>query len=324
MEADARDLSLWERIEGGLFGMLVGDAVGVSYEFRRPEELPPWEALNMIPPPDFVRSYGLVPPGTWSDDGAQAMCLLASLLESGEWNAHDFADRLRAWADRGYMAVDGLVFDMGIQTGAAIRRIKRGCDPLTTGLNGERNNGNGSLMRVLPLALWHRGSDENLIRTAHEQSCVTHGHPRSKACCALYCLWARQELQGCPDAWKQAVRILRGHYTEYPQLSYELEEHIRPDERPSGHGSGYVVDCLNSARLACQEGDYRDIVRRAVSLGNDTDTTACVAGGIAGVRHGVEAIPPEWLQQLRGKDLLTHLWSWFKGELHAFHLIPLV
>jgi ADP-ribosylglycohydrolase len=171
------------------------------------------------------------------------------------------------------------------------------------GATDERANGNGSLMRVLPLALWHQGSDEELVRDAHAQSLVTHGHPRSQVCCALYCLWARRELAGAPDAWAEAVRTLRGLYGDLPHHRAELSA-LDPEAPPAGNGTGYVVYCLRSARLACEGTSYADVVRRAIALGHDTDTTACVAGGIAGIRFGKAGIPPAWAAGLRDRGVV--------------------
>jgi ADP-ribosylglycohydrolase len=205
------------------------------------------------------------------------------------------------------MAVDGRVFDVGLQTGEALKRMKAGTPAARAGLCGSRNNGNGSLMRCLPVALLLPGDDRALVEAAHLQSIVTHAHPRSQVCCALYCLWARREMQQVPDAWESAVACLRDIYGPGSPFRQELETEVRPDEPPHGTGTGYVVDCLHSARLACCEPDYERIVRRAVSLGNDTDTTACVAGGIAGLRHGTDAIPRRWLGSLRGREIAFSL-----------------
>ncbi|QYY35368.1 ADP-ribosylglycohydrolase family protein [Ruficoccus sp. ZRK36] len=296
-----------EQLEAGLLGMLIGDAVGVPYEFRMPQELPPFDQIDMEPPKGFLRTYSHVPTGTWSDDGAQALCLLASLQECGYYHAFDFSKRLIKWHDFGYMAVDNYAFDIGNQTSVALARLKKGVSTSHSGLTGVRNNGNGSLMRCLPLALQHLGNDLALVLDAHRQSRLTHRHPRSQVCCALYCLWARREMQRHPDPWGDAVTTLRMIYAADPVSSKELEEQICPDEPPTGTGTGYVVDCLNSARLACEEDNYETIIKKAVSLGNDTDTTAAVAGGIAGVRYGVEDIPERWIKGLRGKHILAEL-----------------
>jgi len=296
-----------DRIAGGLWGLLVGDALRVPYEFHAPHALPPRAALEMVPPASFRRAHAGVPPGTWSDDGAQALALLASLLGCGALDQSDLGGRLVAWYEHGELAVDRRVFDVGVQTGTAIRAMMRGVSASVAGPRDVHTNGNGSLMRVLPLALWHRGSDAALVHDAHAQSVVTHGHVRAQVCCALYCLWARRLLSGADDAWAQAVAALRAIYRADPSATAELDEQIRPDEPPAGHGGGYVVDCLHSARLALQEPTYAEVVRAAIALGNDTDTTACVAGGLAGIRDGVAAIPGHWMHQLRGKELVEPL-----------------
>ena len=241
-------MTLRDALAGGMWGLLVGDALGVPYEFQTEEDWGGTAAIDMPPPAAFVRSHPDAPAQAWSDDGAQALCLLA-----------------------------------------------------------ERDNGNGSLMRVLPLALWHRGTDDELIRDAARQSLVTHAHPRSQVCCALYCMWVRAALHGASDPWTDATRRVRAFSAQRPAWMLELDEHIRPEREPSGTGSGYVVDCLHSARLATQEPTFEQVMRRAVSLGDDTDTTAAVAGGFAGVRHGLSGIPERWLQALSGRNLAEPL-----------------
>jgi ADP-ribosyl-[dinitrogen reductase] hydrolase len=310
-------IPLRERLEGGIFGLLIGDALGVPYEFHAPQALPPLVDIEMTPPAQFPRAHARVPPATWSDDGAQALILLASLLDHSALNMQDFGTRLVAWYQTGYMAVDQDVFDVGIQTSQAIQRLFAGTPASQAGSSDEQANGNGSLMRVLPLALWHRGTDSALVEDAHRQSSVTHGHIRSQVCCALYCLWARRILHNSADPWRDAVVRLRDIYGHDSQEHTELEQAIRPDDPPAGRGSGYVVDSLHSARWALQAGGYEQTVKAAISLGHDTDTTACIAGGIAGIRDGVGAIPKHWRAQLRGTELVEPLVRRLK-QWHAF------
>ncbi|MEW5851674.1 MAG: ADP-ribosylglycohydrolase family protein [Myxococcota bacterium] len=297
---------LKERVAGGIWGLLVGDALGVPYEFHSAEEIPAPPLIEMTPPPGFRASHG-VPPGTWSDDGAHALCLLASLNHCGRLDIDDLGRRLVNWHDHGYLAVDNRIFDVGIQTAQAIHALREGKPAEHTGPREEMHNGNGSLMRVLPLALWHRGTDEELVHDAHHQSLPTHGHPRSQVCCALYCLWARRLLHDVADPYRAAVAMLRAIYGGAGPHAEELERHVRPDEEHVPRGTGYVVDCLHSARFALREPSYDRVVRAAVALGRDTDTTAAVAGGLAGVRDGVEAIPRRWLDQLRERDTVEPL-----------------
>jgi ADP-ribosylglycohydrolase len=296
---------LASRVRGGLLGLLVGDALGVPYEFSHPSHLPPPHLIDFEPPAGFPRAHAGTPPGTWSDDGAQALCLLASLLDRGRLDLEDFSARLVAWHDRGYLAVDGRTFDVGLQTRRAIDRLRAGALPHTAGPSGERDNGNGSLMRVLPLALWHRGSDADLFRDAREQSRVTHGHPRSMVACGLYCLWARRLVEGVADAFASALSLAEGLVA--PSERAELALLASPADPV--RGSGYVVDSLRAARhlLESPQGTYSAVVRSAVALGDDTDTTAAIAGGLAGIRSGAEAIPEAWRVGLRGRELCDPL-----------------
>src|SRR6186997_2630909 len=221
-------MSLKDNIAGGLIGLLVGDALGVPYEFHQPNDIPPAPEIEFEPPPLFKRSHNGILPGTWSDDGAQALILLTSLNQCSKLDLDDFGRRLINWYDAGYMAVDNRVFDVGIQTSQAIRKLSQGVAAAYSGPADEYANGNGSLMRVLPLALWHQGSDAELVFDAHAQSKVTHGHIRSQVCCALYCLWARRLLNDVEDPWEEAVSKLRAIYGENSDEYKELEWSIRP------------------------------------------------------------------------------------------------
>lgn len=299
-------LDLKDKITGGIVGLLVGDALGVPYEFHDRQSIPPFEEIEFEPPNWFRPAHAGVSPGTWSDDGAQALCLLASLLECGKFDVDDFASKLVAWFREDYMSVDEM-FDVGIQTQRAILNLRKGDSPLEAGLKEERDNGNGSLMRVLPLALWHKGTDKELVKDAFDQSAVTHGHLRSKLCCALYCLWARQILQDAENPWESAVSNLLDIFPANSGERNELEQQIKPDNLYEVQGSGYVLDSLFSAKWACGRPNFEETVKAAISLGNDTDTTACIAGGIAGMKFGIEGIPKRWRENLRGKEIYEPL-----------------
>lgn len=289
----------------GLYGLLIGDALGVPYEFRPVREIPPEIQIEFIPPKGYDATYPNVPPGTWSDDGAQALCLLDSLLSCGKLDIYDLGLKLLEWVDHGLWAVDGVVFDCGIQTMRALRAFANGTPPEKSGYCIPDGKGNGSLMRVLPLALWHRGSVNELVLDAHRQSVVTHGHICNQVCCALYCVWARRLMCGerIRDAYENAAALLKEIYSEQPEYLYELEICIA-DGVPSG--TGYVVDSIRSARhLLFEHDNYESVVKGAVLLGNDTDTTAAIAGGLAGIAYG--NLPGKWLSSLRSKNIVDSL-----------------
>lgn len=299
-----------DRIAGGFYGLLIGDALGVPYEFNKADQLPSYEEIDMTPPAGFKKTYPQVKAGTWSDDGAQALCLLDSLLSRGEFSLVNFSDLLLAWYEDGVWAVENKVFDVGVQTSQALHAYKSGLLPAhKCGLLNPEGKGNGALMRVLPLALWQEDRKE-LVLDAHLQCLITHGHICNQVCCALYCLVARALLEGrnAHEAISEAVASLREIYRDRPEYEQELEWSIRPGTSWEGNGTGYVVDCLRSAFMILERtSSYEEAVKQAVLLGNDTDTTACVTGGLAGILYGLQGIPKSWLSMLREQEKAAEL-----------------
>lgn len=166
--------------------------------------------------------------------------------------------------------------------------------------------GNGALMRVLPLALWHQGDDAELVRLAIRQSLPTHGHARSGVVCALYCLMAKRLIEQrhyySPDALAEELRV----YLDNTE-SAELDIILNAPQRHHPQGTGYVVYTLWSADFAMRSDSFEDVFRKAIALGNDTDTTACVAGGLAGLRYGYQGLPKDWLSHLKGQAMVKQL-----------------
>ena len=301
------------QLRGGVYGLLLGDAAGVPYEFQSPGVLARHAAaIDMTPPPGFARTYS-VPVGTWSDDGALMLCLLESLVESGRFDLDDQARRMVDWLDRGHLAVDGHVFDVGITTRQALGRARRlmaeGRSPAGRGEAHEQSAGNGTLMRILPLALWHDGPDAELARMAMEHSALTHAHPACQVACAVYCLWVRSLAAAGADPFADAMARIADLVAGDPTLAAALDRIEQARSTPPA-GTGYVVDTLHSARAVLAAGtDFRDVIRRAILLGHDTDTTAAVAGGLAGVKFGVAALPGDWMGLLRGRELVEAILS---------------
>lgn len=297
------------KIKGGLFGLIIGDTLGVPYEFYRADELPPKEFIEFEPPNGFIKAHD-VKAATWSDDSSQALCLLESLLDKNKFDLYDFADKLIDWLENGRWAIDNIVFDIGMQTSKSLYSYEKGISPYESGFVEPDGKGNGALMRVLPLALWHTGTDEQLIEDAHTQCLVTHGHICNQACSALYCLVARGLLneKSFDDSYNQAVLTLRTIYKNMPDYEKELEWSIRPDDEMVGTGGGYVIDCLRSTFMILKKAtSYEQAVKDAVALGNDTDTTAAVTGGLAGILFGFSSIPQRWIDGLRSKEIVDKL-----------------
>ena len=266
---------------------------------------------SLVPPRGFPRAHAGVPPGTWSDDGAQALALLDTLVSTGEVDLKHFASNLKAWLHEGRFAVNRSVFDVGRQTATAINRLMAGVAPDQAGPSTEQDNGNGALMRVFPLLMHSWRSPHHLAHAAAQQSKVTHGHPRSHVACAAYCLWVGAlHRWGSEQSWAMAEDIMRNPvFADDVGLPYEeIEFVLDPAWRAKAGGSGYVVDTLWSARIAVEETrDYASCIRRAIAFGHDTDTTAAVAGAAAGVLYGLDGIPIDWREDLRGRDVLDPL-----------------
>lgn len=302
-----------------MWGLLLGDALGVPYEFTSPDEIPDLSYLDMSPPADFDRAHSSVLPGTWSDDGSQALVLLHHLQEHGGFNADAFAHDLLRWR-KGWLWVDHTVFDVGLQTERVLRRFAQGLVVEQANEADEHSNGNGSLMRTLPVALWHEGSDEELVQMAHAQSRVTHAHAQSLVSCALYVLVARglsndvatTALAQSDSTVAQAILTLRTIYQKWMEperdgLVATLDWICAWPRTHCPSGKGYVVDSLWSCLSTLKANSFREAIRQAIAFGNDTDTTAALAGGLAGLRFGMSRLPEDWLQNLRGKELAEPL-----------------
>lgn len=307
------DRDLAGRLSGAVWGALIGDAVGVPYEFG-----PPVPAGAV----EFGRAgtHGQ-PPGTWSDDGAMLLGLLDSLLTVG-FDPADQAARYLAWADDGAYTPDGDGrFDIGTATAAALARIRAGVAAEEAG-GDETTLGNGSLMRTLPIALLGLDLEPSLlIEQASRASAVTHAADAARATCALYVLIASAILRGerdRPAVLASAMEALRGSGA----VDHETLAII--EGWPSREGRGHVIDAFWSAWDAFAGAtSYRETIARAVAYGDDTDTTACIAGGLAGAYWGFDGIPREWQGRIRDRlqvaadiDRLLERDAWWTSSSH--------
>lgn len=260
-----------EKLRSAVYGLAVGDALGVPYEFKERDS---FKCEGMT-------GYGTwnQPAGTWSDDTSLVLATCDSIKTLKRINPYDIMGNFALWLYRGEYTPHGKVFDVGNTTKAAINRFYvRGFDPLECGLTDEMSNGNGSLMRILPLAF----VPGLTIKDIEDVSKLTHAHKTSVNQCINY-VYICQELIKNED---------------FPIIFEGLE-------RKYVKSTGYVVDTFEAA-LWCfaNTSNYKDCVLTAVNLGGDTDTIAAIAGGLAGIKYGFEAIPAEWIEQLANKELI--------------------
>lgn len=304
------------RLAGAVWGHLVGDAMGVPYEFRSPEEVGQvrWGEQG---------THGRRP-GTWSDDGALMLALLDSLLADyaaepprpGGFDTADQARRALAWADHGAYTPDGEGrFDIGAATALAIEAIRRGVPAEDAGADHDGSQSNGSLMRILPVALTAVEPAvklPELIQRAHRASRITHRHVTCQVVCALYVVLARDLLRGDPDRPRTLDSARRRLRLVYSGEGAHGKRHLAAldalEAWPDRQGRGGALDSFWSAWDAFSgAGCYADTIERAIRYGNDTDTTTAIAGGLAGLYWGLGNIPAEWLEGMRGAEVVGPL-----------------
>lgn len=179
------------KIVEGMLGLCIGDALGVPVEFSSREKLKQSPVVDLIGFGTFDQ-----PVGTWSDDSSLVFCLAESLCEG--YNLQDIADKFVRWYEEGYWTAHGEVFDIGNSTLQAIDRIKRGSKPECAGGKTSYDNGNGSLMRILPLAFYLLRTDNIAERFSiiKDVSSITHAHLRSIMACFFYIELALELLKG--------------------------------------------------------------------------------------------------------------------------------
>lgn len=295
-------MPLSEKVEAALLGLAVGDALGVPVEFKSRDHL-------RTRPVTGLTGYGThhQPPGTWSDDSSLAFCLADSLCKG--YDLDDAAKHFIKWYQHGHWTPHGKVFDIGFTTRDVIGRLMQGKSPMLAGGFGEEDNGNGSLMRILPL-LFHAHSlpIEERFRLTAEVSSMTHGHLRSVLACFIYLEFARQLLAGNDKhtAYENTVNEVNAFLEDKPfnlaetyKFSRILNGKLAEKTESEIGSSGYVLHTLE-ASLWCllTEDTYVAAVLKAVNLGSDTDTTGAVTGGLAGLLYGTAGIPSEWLAGL--------------------------
>ena len=265
---------LTSRIAGGLLGLLVGDALGVPFQFKPRSD-------RRVDPVSRMRGYGTdnQPPGTWSDDGSLTLCTAEALLDG--FDLQRVANNFVRWLDQGYWTPFGRPFDIGHTTRHAIKRLRQGVPPIEAGGTREQDNGNGSLMRILPLALrWPSLPMPELLARAHALSCLTHAHPRSQLACGFYTILATRLLAGETPAagYQQTIELVLPTYqqspfdSELPHFQRVFDGRIADTPEAEIRGDGYVVHTLEASLWCLLRADsYRETVLTAVNLGEDTD-----------------------------------------------------
>ena len=314
-----RIFGITEKAKSVLFGVVIGDALGVPVEFKTREYL-------LANPVSDMTGFGThkVPAGTFSDDSSLTFCLAEALVQ--EFDLNTIAQNFLSWCNDNYWTATGEVFDIGNATQDAMCKLARGVKPELAGGTASNSNGNGSLMRILPLVFYllDKKSHERFEITKQDSS-ITHAHIRSVIACYYYLEFARQLLDGKDkfEIYNDLKQEISDDLLFFVDIPYEIALFDRllkgniyelPEEKILS--TGYVL-CTLEASIWCllTTENYKDAVLKAINLGVDTDTTGAVTGGLAGLLYGYDNIPVNWISQIARRDDIEDLAERLAGKI---------
>lgn len=299
-----------DRAVGAMLGLAVGDAVGTTLEFCPRDSRP--ILTDMIGGGPFS-----LEPGQWTDDTSMALALMTSLLADSDLDEADLMARFVSWYRDGAFSVLGRCFDIGNTTRQALERWEQGHDPVA-GSTRPTAAGNGSLMRLAPVAVRHWQNSEMLRSIAARQSRTTHGAREAVDACVAFAEVLADAIKGVPRS-----AVLRPRASPYVERVAEiLAGSWRGKQRDHVRSSGYVVHSLEAAFWCVgSSASFSEAVLTAANLGDDADTTAAITGQLAGAIYGASSIPAAWLERLAWKGRIER-WSsaLFEAGLHAGEL----
>lgn len=316
-----------EKLYSGVFGLAVGDALGVPVEFCKREMLDKFPVRGMEAGGTYRQDKG-----TWSDDTSMVLATMDAMSASG-LSYGMVMDNFKKWLKEARFTADGVVFDVGVTTNAAIHNYIAGKSLENCGLDDELSNGNGSLMRMLPMVYFVRlkyGLEVNPVAVDHiyKLSGLTHAHIISKVCCVYYVYIGMYIMEygrekGLQGAIREAIEAVERYYfVEQEEIPCVLQLTGMDSlidcvnlNREDIESTGYVVHSL-IASLWClwNTTSYKEAVLKAVNLGGDTDTIGAITGSLSGIYYGMESISKNWLRDLKNTECITNICNRFYNQ----------
>ena len=299
-------------LSNGIIGLAIGDALGVPAEFKSREELKRYPITDMI----GDGTYNL-PAGTWSDDTSMTLATIDSIISTGTINPNDMANKFLNWFRNAEYTATNETFDIGRTTLQSLAKYElKLYDASNCGEDNEYSNGNGSLMRILPIAyyIYYKDVTDNqeIYNIVKQVSSITHAHEVSILGCYIYVRFALELLNGKNkiEAYNNIKKLDYSMFnnTTIDKYSRILNNNIQNLNEENISSSGYVVSTLEAAMwLFLNSNDYNNTILRAVNLGEDTDTVAACTGGLLGLYYGIESIKSSWKQNLKKYDYIVEL-----------------
>lgn len=279
---------LLARYQGCLLGLAAGDAVGTTVEFRAKDSFPPVTGMEGGGPFHLQA-------GQWTDDTSMALCLAESLVTCNGFDAKDQMNRYLNWWKWGYLSSTGHCFDIGMTVASALQKFANDGEPFA-GSSNPRTAGNGSLMRLAPVVLWFFPDQAQVLEYAQASSRTTHAAPEALASCRLFAQQLMNALQGKS---KRETLTDIAQLPEQENLLHIAEGRYLQKTRAEIFGTGYCVQSLEAALWCFAKGnDFEETILLATNLGDDADTTAAIAGQLAGAFYGINGIPQTWRDKL--------------------------
>lgn len=316
--------NMWK---SAIMGVVVGDALGCPVQFETRAQVAASPVKGMI----GYRTFNM-PEGTWTDDSALTLALTDSIIKTDGIFCKDIMERFVRWLEEGEYTPYGFSFDIGRGTMDAIKSYEASKDPYKCGGTSANNNGNGSLMRIMPAVLYgikHARVNYAAVHMIHTVSALTHAHDRAKIACGLYYFMAKAILD-LPDNIPIIGKLQAGldaGFQYYEDSGYDAEElayyhrlrnllDFKNAPIISIKSSGYVVDTLEAAVWGLiTTGSFEEALLKLVNLGGDTDSIAAVAGGLAGLYYGYDAIPAHWLAVIKRREWIEGMLDKLDGEV---------
>lgn len=279
---------LLARYQGCMLGLAAGDAVGTTVEFRAKDSFPPVTGMEGGGPFHLQA-------GQWTDDTSMALCLAESLVTCNGFDAKDQMNRYLNWWKWGYLSSTGHCFDIGMTVASALQKFANDGEPFA-GSSNPRTAGNGSLMRLAPVVLWFFPDQAQVLEYAQASSRTTHAAPEALASCRLFAQQLMNALQGKS---KRETLTDIAQLPEQENLRHIAEGRYLQKTRAEIFGTGYCVQSLEAALWCFAKGnDFEETILLATNLGDDADTTAAIAGQLAGAFYGINGIPQTWRDKL--------------------------
>ena len=304
----------------GIIGFAIGDALGVPAEFKSRAEL----KLNPITDMVGDGTYN-VPAGTWSDDTSMTLATIDSIISMQKININDMANKFLEWFRNSDYTATNETFDIGRTTLQALAKYEMKLeDASNCGESNEYSNGNGSLMRILPIAyyIYYKNITDNkeIYNIVKQVSSITHAHEISILGCYIYVNYAIELLDGIDKikAYKNIQQLDYSFFTQNTMDKYSriLKGDIQDVSEEDISSGGYIVSTLEATMwLFLNSDDYNTTILKAVNLGDDTDTVAACTGGLLGIYYGIKSIEDSWKQNLKKYDYIVKLCNEFDKKV---------